>query len=72
MGASDESTAFGVFTLYGQSGGAAFGSAPGSACASGVPSGKVAGVANVTGAAIRKSAAARHDAERNRVIVCAQ
>ncbi len=72
VGASDESTAFGVFTLYGQSAGAALGSAPGSAFASGIPTGNVAGAASVTGAAIRKSAAARHDAERNRVIVCAQ
>ncbi|GAB4602624.1 hypothetical protein MOKP58_33490 [Mycobacterium avium subsp. hominissuis] len=70
VGTSDESTAGGVFTLYGQFAGAALGSAPGSAR----PSGDA--VPETAGAAARKSAAARHDAERTRVpevdIVCAQ
>ena len=62
-GTSDESTAGGVFTLKGQLAGAALGPWFGSACAR--------GAAGIAGAAIRKRAAARHDAERNRLIVCA-
>src|SRR6201996_9489616 len=64
VGASEESTAAGVFTLYGQFAGAALGPAPGSAVA--------AGTADRAGAATRKIAAARHDAERKTIIVCAQ
>src|SRR5271166_241493 len=54
VGTSDESTAGGVFTWYGQFAGPALGPAPGSAVA--------IGTASATGAAITKTAAARHDA----------
>lgn len=63
MGTSDESTAGGVFTLYGQLAGAALGSAPGSALAG--------GKAIVAGAQATKPAATRHDIERRKLIVCA-
>jgi hypothetical protein len=55
-GTSDESTAGGVVTLYGQVAGPAFGPGLGSATAAGSP----------TGAASVKNAAARHDAARKK------
>jgi hypothetical protein len=64
VGASEESTAGGVDTLYGQAGGPALGPGLGSANA--------IGAAIATGAAIIKTAAARHDAERKKVIVSAE
>lgn len=67
MGTSDESTAGGVVTLYGQLAGAALGSAPGSARATG----SVSGMAIVAGPQATKPAATRHDIERRKLIVCA-
>src|ERR1700751_5049661 len=63
-GTSDESTAVGVDTLYGQLGGPALGPGLGSADARGRSS--------AAGAAIMKTAAARHDAERKKLIVSAE
>jgi hypothetical protein len=60
VGTSEESTAFGVDTLYGQVGGPALGPGVGSASAAGRP-----------GPATRKATATRHDAERMKLIVCA-
>jgi hypothetical protein len=55
-GTSDESTAGGVVTLYGQFAGPALGPGPGSAKAAGSP----------TGTASVKATAARHDAARKK------
>src|SRR6516162_1724628 len=63
-GTSDESTAGGGFSLYGQLVGPAFGPGLGSANTGGTPS--------ATGPAITKTAAARHDAERKKLIVSAE
>ena len=60
-GTSDESTAGGVFTWYGQLGGPALGPGLGSAAALGMP--------NATGAATNKRAAARQDAERKKLML---
>src|SRR6516225_7041691 len=64
VGTSEESTAGGVDTLYGQFGRPASGPGLGSANAVGRP--------GAIGAASTKTAAARHDAERKKVIVSAE
>src|SRR5260221_433767 len=65
-GPSDESTAGGVVTRYGQ-----FAAPPASAVGSAFAVGRATTPASPGGPATMKTAAARHDAERRKNIVCA-